>query len=332
MRTILIALTLCCFAAQVNAHSNYTGRSGAPGRNTCASSCHGNPGGTVSISNFPATYTPGQNYLLTISRASGNTIQNFNTSCRVGTGTTNAGVIAAGTGTATYNVTGETNGVHLATNGQTSATFNWTAPIAGTGTVRLYTGAYQGNNFDTGLNTTIVLISDEAPALPSLATNPSPADLASGILLNTSLSWTAGSGATSHDVYFGVSNPPASIGNQAGTVYDPAGDLLAGTAYYWRIDERNGDGATTGTLWQFTTLAPPPDPQHLVIKPVLPFVQLYWDASSGAASYNVYRDATLNVAPIPGNLIANVTTTTYTDTSVTLPASMRFYIVTASTP
>jgi pectate lyase len=28
--------------------------------------------------------------------------------------------------------------------------------------------------------------------------------------------------------------------------------LLKGTRYYWRIDERNGAGVTTGTVWSFT--------------------------------------------------------------------------------
>jgi hypothetical protein len=198
MRILVMALVTCGLAAQVFGHSNYTGRSGAPGRQTCASSCHGNPGGTVTISGFPASYTPDQNYLLTISRLSGDPIQNFNTSCRVGVGTTNAGVIAAGTGTSVYNVAGETNGVHLTADGQTSATFNWTAPAVGTGTVRLYTGAFQGTDPDLGSYSTLVLVADEAVATPPDA----PQNLViKPVASNLELNWSASAGAGSYNIY-----------------------------------------------------------------------------------------------------------------------------------
>ena len=197
MRWLWIFMLSCLVSAQAFAHTTYTGRSGAPGQQTCASSCHGLTGGTVTITGFPTSYTPDQNYLITISRISGSTIQNFNTSCRVGTGTANAGVISAGTGTVTYSVNGETNGVHLSTAGQVSATFNWTAPAAGTGTVRLYTGALQGNDPDAGLNTTLVLIADEAAATPDPPQNLVIMPVSANIQLN----WLASAGATSYNVY-----------------------------------------------------------------------------------------------------------------------------------
>ena len=43
-------------------------------------------------------------------------------------------------------------------------------------------------------------------------------------------------------------------------VYDP-GVLIAGTTYFWRIDEINSTGKTTGEVWTFTTatvFTPPP--------------------------------------------------------------------------
>ncbi|NIM68865.1 MAG: hypothetical protein GTN86_01930, partial [Xanthomonadales bacterium] len=58
---------------------------------------------------------------------------------------------------------------------------------------------------------------------PGLASNPSPADGATGVDLAVVLSWSAGSGAASHDVYFGTSEPPAWQGNQTGTSFDPGG-------------------------------------------------------------------------------------------------------------
>lgn len=91
---------------------------------------------------------------------------------------------------------------------------------------------------------------------PGAATNPSPAWGATGVNYNADLTWTAGAGATSHDVYFGTTNPPPFKQNQSGTTYDP-GSMLGNQLYYWRIDEKNGVGTTTGTVWNFTTGAAP---------------------------------------------------------------------------
>jgi hypothetical protein len=48
-------------------------------------------------------------------------------------------------------------------------------------------------------------------------------------------------------------------GNQEGTGFDP-GMLAYDTTYYWRIDEVNDAGTTTGVEWSFTTAAAPPPP------------------------------------------------------------------------
>jgi hypothetical protein len=98
---------------------------------------------------------------------------------------------------------------------------------------------------------------------PGQATAPNPTDGASGQGINTTVNWTAGSLATSHDVYFGTNPAPAYIGNQTGTTYDP-GALAYSTTYYWQIDEVNADGTTPGAVWSFTTEAgPPPSTVHL---------------------------------------------------------------------
>ncbi len=136
-----------------------------------------------------------------------------------------------------------------------SVRFSWTAPTAGTGTIRMYLAGYQGSSQSSGQNYSTVIVSNEqSTPLPTAATNPSPANSATGVTpgVNT-LTWTAGTGATSRDVFFGTTNPPASIGNRTTTSYTTSA-LTQGTTYYWRIDERNATGATTGTVWSFTTL------------------------------------------------------------------------------
>ncbi len=90
---------------------------------------------------------------------------------------------------------------------------------------------------------------------PSSAINPSPADNATGVVLNTYLSWKDGGGADTYDIYFGTDPSPDNSefkGNQSAVNYNP-GVLAYNTTYYWRIDAVNSEGMTTGDVWQFTT-------------------------------------------------------------------------------
>lgn len=88
--------------------------------------------------------------------------------------------------------------------------------------------------------------------MPGASSVPSPADDATGVSVTADLSWTAGSDAVSHNVYFGDGNPPAYIGNQSAASYDP-GTLAENTTYYWRVDEVGAAGTTAGGVWSFTT-------------------------------------------------------------------------------
>jgi len=91
------------------------------------------------------------------------------------------------------------------------------------------------------------------------ARNPNPPNGAATVNITADMSWTAGTHATSHDVYFGTSKPPPFIGNQTATTFDP-GTMDYITTYYWRIDEVNMWGTTTGPVWSFTTVMFPPPP------------------------------------------------------------------------
>lgn len=95
------------------------------------------------------------------------------------------------------------------------------------------------------------------PPAPYQAVNPTPADSAIEVGTTADLSWIAGSGAMSHDVYFGTASPGLFQGNQVSTNFDP-GTMELGTTYYWRIDEVSTWGTTTGEVWSFTTIVGPP--------------------------------------------------------------------------
>jgi hypothetical protein len=144
---------------------------------------------------------------------------------------------------------------------------------------------------------------------PDRASNPAPAHQSGSAGINADLSWTAGARATSHDVYFGTSNPPPSRGNQAATTYDP-GTMVAGATYYWRIDEVNTSGTTTGLVWRFTTIPMPgpaanPNPQNGATN-VGVTADLTWTAGANATSHDVFFGTT-NPPPSQGTQ----TTTTY---------------------
>jgi len=94
------------------------------------------------------------------------------------------------------------------------------------------------------------------------AWNPVPADGAQFEQVDLVLSWTAGSGAYRHDVYFGTNQDEVSNGDEAAfqakqveTTFDP-GPLERGTLYYWRVDEIESDDTTvhTGEVWSFRTI------------------------------------------------------------------------------
>ncbi|MBN2312770.1 MAG: LamG domain-containing protein [Sedimentisphaerales bacterium] len=101
-------------------------------------------------------------------------------------------------------------------------------------------------------------------ATPGAVGNPKPAYDATDVQLNAILSWTPADSAASHQLYFGTdeetvrnadTGSPAYIGSKSlgAETYDP-GLLEAGKAYYWRVDEVDGQGnVAKGPLWIFTT-------------------------------------------------------------------------------
>lgn len=93
----------------------------------------------------------------------------------------------------------------------------------------------------------------ERGSLPDTARARVPSHLATGVDLppGAGLSWIAGEGAHSHDVYFGTELPLAFQGGQAATVWMPP-QLVPGQTYFWRVDEVGPSGTRRGGVWRFT--------------------------------------------------------------------------------
>ncbi|UCE50153.1 MAG: LamG domain-containing protein, partial [Phycisphaerales bacterium] len=104
-----------------------------------------------------------------------------------------------------------------------------------------------------------------------LAGNPVPEFVALVDMRDiSSLNWSKGTTAASHDVYFGTdrdavaaadNSSPEFQGNQTGTSLSLASLVeFGGGDYYWRVDEVQNDGTVVaGTIWKFTV------PDYLIV-------------------------------------------------------------------
>ncbi|MBN1361807.1 MAG: CBM9 family sugar-binding protein, partial [Sedimentisphaerales bacterium] len=108
---------------------------------------------------------------------------------------------------------------------------------------------------------TVIFVAGRGP----IAVNPTPADEATDVARDMALSWTPGTYAASHNVYFGttfddvnsadVGSPLLVSSGQDVNTYDPPGLLDYAQTYYWRVDEVNGPPDSTvfnGDVWSFT--------------------------------------------------------------------------------
>jgi hypothetical protein len=111
----------------------------------------------------------------------------------------------------------------------------------------------------------------------------------------SSLSWSKGDTAVSHDVYFGqdrdavagADNSSSEFqGNQAGTSLSLAGLVeFGGGDYYWRIDEVESDGTViAGTIWKFTV------PDYLIVEDFESYNDIEEGQEGSNRIYNTWID------------------------------------------
>ncbi len=163
------------------------------------------------------------------------------------------------------------------------------------------------------------------PAAPAL---PSPPSSATGIAATTvALSWTA-AGATSYDVSFGTTNPPAPATQGLAIAPYLVSSLQGGTTYYWQIVARNSGGATAGPVWSFTTAVPPPSapasPSPSAGAAGVPTrsITLSW-TSTGATSYDV-NVGTMNPPPATA---AGIAAPSYTASNLQPAATYYWQVI-----
>ena len=143
-----------------------------------------------------------------------------------------------------------------------AATAYVTFSVSGTGTSTVVT--FKPGTNATFKNVTLNGFELDVPNAAAQAKDPSPSDLdmhASHENGALTLSWTAASGAKKHQVYLGtdsaaVGSATTAItalykGEQTATTYKVTGTNVL-TAYYWRVDEVDGNGnVTKGNVWKF---------------------------------------------------------------------------------
>ncbi|HXD74729.1 MAG TPA: hypothetical protein VN628_13370, partial [Vicinamibacterales bacterium] len=165
------------------------------------------------------------------------------------------------------------------------------------------------------------------PPPPSVPSNSSPVSGATGLSSGPlALGWSS-SGATSYDVYFGATNPPALAASNVATSSYAVASLQAGTSYFWQVVAKNTTGSTAGPVWSFATqVAPPSMPSSPApvsgASGTSSTLALSWTAA-GSTAYDVYFGATNP----PALVAAGVSAATYPVSALQAGTSYYWQVV-----
>jgi len=113
-------------------------------------------------------------------------------------------------------------------------------------------GASGYSNVASGQTQAAAAPAPSVPSPPSAPSSPSPANGATNVNTNVSLSWTA-SNATKYDVYF----RGALVASNLTTTSYRIGSVPDSSPYSWSVVAKNDVGSTSGPTWSFTTKAAP---------------------------------------------------------------------------
>ncbi|MGA2350388.1 MAG: Ig-like domain repeat protein [Terracidiphilus sp.] len=175
--------------------------------------------------------------------------------------------------------------------------------------------------------------SNEASATPVAAPPPTSILTAAASNGQATLTWTAAAGATSYNVYEGtVSGGETATPIATGialTTYTATG-LTNGTPYYFEVAGLNalGTGSASNEA-AITPIGPPPAPTNLTATAGSDQAVLYWTASLGATSYNIYEGATAG-GESSTPIATGITAVTYTATPLTNGTPYYFTVAAAN--
>jgi len=93
---------------------------------------------------------------------------------------------------------------------------------------------------------------------PGSFTLTGPTNGAADVSVTPTFSWSVASGATSYDIYYGLTSPGMLQDNVTGTSYNVPPALYYNKTYYWKVVAKNAGGeiAAAGAPWSFTTIVP----------------------------------------------------------------------------
>jgi fibronectin type 3 domain-containing protein len=183
-------------------------------------------------------------------------------------------------------------------------------------------GGGRTSSADPGVTSTTTAVPAAPTALAATAGNQ-----------QISLSWTAGSGATSYHVKRATvsGGPYTQVGSPAAASYTDTG-LTNGTNYFYVVSAVNASGEsanssqTSGTPASFSpTSSVPAAPTSLTATPGNQQISLTWTASSGATTYHVKRAA---VSGGPYTQVAAPAGNSYINTGLT-NGTPYFYVLSA---
>lgn len=143
-----------------------------------------------------------------------------------------------------------------------------------------------------------------------------------------SLSWTTSSGATTYNVFRGTTSggPYSQIGTSVTSNYID-NNVTGGTKYYYVVTAANSSGQSgdSNEAAATPTAAVPAAPTGVTANAVSQQVNLSWNPSAGAATFNVKRSSTHGG---PYTTIFSPTTSSYSDTGLT-NGTTYYYVISA---
>ncbi|MGO8670964.1 MAG: choice-of-anchor tandem repeat GloVer-containing protein, partial [Capsulimonadaceae bacterium] len=222
----------------------------------------------------------------------------------------------ASTGATTYNIyRGSTTSVNTSTAVGTTPSTSYTDTGLTNG-VRCFYRIAAVNGAGTSPATGVVGATPEPP-IPAAPTGLT----ATAGNSQVALTWTASTGATSYCIYRGTATgaeaATAIVAGITGLTYTNL-SLTNGVTYFYKVAAINGGGTSTQSSEASATPEPPipAAPTALTATAGSAQVALSWTASTGATTYNIYRD-TASGGEGSSATATDITATSYTDTGLT---------------